>query len=147
MQRRGPPKITVVGFTIVRLDPAIIRNTLLTALTTRHFHGDDAEVDYRIAIVQKDDASNVVWESEPGVAASITAAPDVTQGFMAPRADQMFIFGNGEPSERGTATTGNRAPPPSACRRRAPALRIAASRLPAPGSRLPAHASTTSSSR
>ena len=65
-ERRGPPKITVVGFTIVRLDPAIIRNTLLTALTTRHFHSDNAEVDYRIAIVQKDDASNVVWESEAG---------------------------------------------------------------------------------
>jgi two-component system sensor histidine kinase SenX3 len=91
-ERRGPPKITVLGFTIVRLDPAIIRNTLLTALTSRHFHGDNAEVDYRIAIVQKDDASKVVWESEPGVAASITASPDVTQGFMGPRADQMFIF-------------------------------------------------------
>lgn len=90
--RRGPPKITVIGFTIVRLDPAIIRNTLLTALTTRHFHGDNAEVDYRIAVVEKDEPSKVVWESEPGVAASITAAPDVTQGFMSPRADQMFIF-------------------------------------------------------
>ena len=53
--RRGPPKITVLGFTIVRLDPAIIRDTLLTALTTRHFHGDDAEVDYRVAVVQQDD--------------------------------------------------------------------------------------------
>ena len=91
-ERRGPPKITVLGFTIVRLDPAIIRDTLLTALTTRHFHGDDAEVDYRVAVVQKDDVSEVVWESESGVAASITAAPDVTQGFMGPRADQMFIF-------------------------------------------------------
>jgi len=91
-ERRGPPNITVVGFTIVRLDPAIIRNTLLTALTTRHFNSDNAEVDYRIAIVQKNDASNVVWESEAGVAASITSSPDVTQCFMSPRADQMFIF-------------------------------------------------------
>jgi len=91
-ERRGPPNITVVGFTIVRLDPAIIRNTLLTALTTRHFNSDNAEVDYRIAIVQKNDASNVVWESEAGVAASIISSPDVTQGFMSPRADQMFIF-------------------------------------------------------
>ena len=91
-ERRGPPKITVLGFTIVRLDPAIVRDTLLSALTTRHFHGDDAEVDYRVAVVQKGDLSRVVWESEPGVAASITAAPDVTQGFMGPRADQMFIF-------------------------------------------------------
>ena len=42
----------------------------------------------------------MVWESEPGVAASITAAPDVTQGFMGPRADQMFIFAR---NERGDA--------------------------------------------
>lgn len=91
-ERRGPPKITVLGFTIVRLDPAIVRDTLLAALTTRHFHGGDAEVDYRVAVVQKDDVTKVVWESEPGVAASVTAAPDVTQGFMGPRADQMFIF-------------------------------------------------------
>jgi signal transduction histidine kinase len=108
-ERRGPPKITVLGFTIVRLDPAVIRNTLLTALTTPHFHGDNAQVDYRIAVVQKDDASKVVWESEPGVAAAITASPDVTQGFMGPRADQMFIF-----RERGAGSrepgAGNREP-------------------------------------
>lgn len=91
-ERRGPPKITILGFTIVRLDPAIIRDTLLAALTARHFRGADAAVDYRVAVVDKDNASKVIWESEPGVAASITAAPDVTQGFMGPRADQMFIF-------------------------------------------------------
>ena len=91
-ERRGPPKITVLGFTIVRIDPVIVRDTILTALTTRHFHGGDAEVDYRVAVVRRDDPSQVVWESEPGVAASVIAAPDVTQPFMSPRADQMFIF-------------------------------------------------------
>jgi two-component system sensor histidine kinase SenX3 len=90
--RPGPPKFTVVGFTIVRLDPAIIRETILTALTSRHFHGDDGEAAYRVAVVQRDDASKVVWESEPGVAGQITAAPDVTQAFMAPRPEQMFVF-------------------------------------------------------
>jgi len=89
---RGPPKISVLGFTIVRLDPAIIHDNLLTALTARHFHGGDAEVDYRVAVVQKDDVSKVVWESERGIAASVTAAPDVTQAFMGPRPDQMFVF-------------------------------------------------------
>jgi len=108
-QRRGPPRITVMGFTVVRLDPPIVRNTLLTALTTRHFHGDNAEADYRLAVVQKDDASKVVWESEPGIAASITAAPDVTQGFMAPRADQMFIFARNSRGEPVTIPP----PPPS----------------------------------
>ena len=110
-QRRGPPKMTVLGFTIVRLDPAIIRDTILASLTTRHFHGSASEVDYRVAVVQKDDVSEVVWESEPGVAASVIAAPDVTQGFMAPRADQMFIFAR---NPRGEMITVPPPPPPPA---------------------------------
>lgn len=88
----SPPKISILGFTIVRLDPAIVRDTLLTALTQRHFHGGDSEMDYRVAVVRKDDPATVVWESEPGIAAAVRAAPDVTQGFMGPRPDQMFIF-------------------------------------------------------
>ena len=88
----GPPKISILGFTIVRLDPVVIRDTLLTALTQRHFHGGDSEMDYRVAVVKKDDPASVVWESEPGIAAAVTAAPDVTQGFMGPRPDQMFVF-------------------------------------------------------
>ncbi|MGH9220573.1 MAG: hypothetical protein ACRD1W_14795, partial [Vicinamibacterales bacterium] len=35
--QRGPPKITILGFTIVRLDPAVIRDTMLSTLTARHF--------------------------------------------------------------------------------------------------------------
>jgi len=91
-ERRGPPKISVLGFTIVRLDPAIVRDTMLAALTSRHFHGGDAEVDYRVAVVHRDDPSVVVWESEPGIAKSVVDAPDVTQGFMGPRPEQMFVF-------------------------------------------------------
>jgi len=90
--RRGPPKITILGFTIVRLDPAVVRDPLLASLAARHFHGDDEEVDYRVAVVHKDDVKNVVWESEPGVATLISGSPDVSANFMAPRPDQMFVF-------------------------------------------------------
>ena len=93
--RHGPPKITILGFTIVRLDPAVVRDTLLASLAARHFHGDDEEVDYRVAVVHKDDVKNVVWESEPGVATLISGSPDVSQNFMAPRPDQMFVFARG----------------------------------------------------
>jgi len=89
---KGPPKISILGFTIVRLDPVVIRDTVLAALTNRHFHGNDAEVDYRVVVVKKDDPQTVIWESEPGIAAMVTASPDVTQGFMGPRPDQMFVF-------------------------------------------------------
>ena len=110
--RRGQPKITILGFTLVRLDPAVMRDTLLASLTARHFHGDDEEVDYRVAVVDRHDPSRVVWESEPGIATSILASPDVTQHFMAPRPDQMFIFARGSgPRERG-AVAGAPPPPP-----------------------------------
>lgn len=91
-QRHGPPQFAILGYTIVRLDPAIIRDTVLATLANRHFRGDDAQVDYRVAVVHRDDVKQVVWESEPGVAAAIIASPDVKQGFMGPRPDQMFLF-------------------------------------------------------
>ncbi len=102
--RRGPPKITILGFTIVRLDPTVVRDTLLASLAARHFHGDDEEVDYRVAVVQRDDVTNVVWESEAGVARLIAGSPDVSQNFMAPRPDQMLVFARGG--------SGSVAPPP-----------------------------------
>lgn len=105
--RRGPPKITIMGFTVVRLESAVLRNTLLASLAGRHFHGDDDEVDYRVAVVHRDDEKTVVWESEPGVANSIAQSPDVTQPFMSPRPDQMFVFARGGGAPRPP-------PPPSA---------------------------------
>ncbi len=54
-ERPGPPKIAIIGFTIVRLDPAIIRDTILASLASRHFHGEDTEADYRVAVVQRGD--------------------------------------------------------------------------------------------
>lgn len=123
--RRGAPKITILGFTVVRLDPSVVRDTLLASLATRHFHGDNEEVDYRVAVVHKDDPSSVVWESEPGVARLIAASPDVTTNFMAPRPEQMFVFargGNGPspppappaPPEPAAGPAGLHAPDPAA---------------------------------
>ena len=103
--RRGPPKITILGFTVVRLDPVVVRETLLASLAARHFHGDDEQVDYRVAVVHKGDLSSVVWESEPGVAKLIAASPDVSTNFMAPRPDQMFVFARG--------AAGSMPPPPA----------------------------------
>ena len=127
---QGPPKVSILGFTIVRLDPVVIRDTILTALTTRHFHGGDSEVDYRVVVVRKDDPSVVVWESEPGIASAVTSAPDVTQGFMGPRPDQMFVFAR---NLRGEAVSLPPPPQPESGNREP-----RAGRQPDPGSRLPA---------
>jgi signal transduction histidine kinase len=87
-----PPKISILGFTIVRLNPVVMRDSIIASLAARHFHGDDTEADYRVAVVDRKNPAKVVWESEPGVAATIAASPDVTQAFMGPRPDQMFVF-------------------------------------------------------
>jgi signal transduction histidine kinase len=110
--RPGPPKITILGFTVVRLDPAVMRDTLLASLTARHFHSDDEGVDYRVAVVHRNEPSTVVWESEPGIAKSILVSPDVTQHFMAPRPDQMFIFARGAGPRESRAVIGAPPPPP-----------------------------------
>ena len=89
---RRSPRITILGFTILKLNRTVIKDTVLASLTARHFNRQDEEVDYRVAIVHRDDPNTVVWESEPGVAAAIAQAPDVSQTFMAARADQMLML-------------------------------------------------------
>jgi hypothetical protein len=134
---RGPPKISILGFTIVRLEPVVLRDTMLAALTARHFHADDAEMNYRLAVVQRDDPAKLVWESEPGIAGLVSSAPDVSQTFMGPRPDQMFIFARGL---RDPAVVPPPPPPPPAplagSGEPGPVIRKDAEiRIPDPGSR------------
>ena len=105
----GPPRISILGFTIVRLDPGVIRDAMLTTLAARHFNNTDSELNYRVAVMQREDGKQVVWESEPGAAALVAARPDVTQTFMGPRPDQMFVFARGL---RGTIPPPPLPPPP-----------------------------------
>ena len=141
VDRLNPPKITVLGFTIVRLEPAVLRDTMLAALTARHFHDGDS-VDYRVAVVRRDDPKSVIWESEPGIAPAVSAAPDVTQQFMGPRPDQMVVFARDMRGGGGmTLTVPPPPPPPPPGSRESGAgsreEKKAEIRLPAPGSRLP----------
>ncbi len=103
----GPPRIAVLGFTLIRLDQSVIRDTILPALATRHLHGDDGKADYRVAVVRRDDPSQVIWESEPGAARAIGSDPDVSQDFMGPRPDRMFVFTRNQSSERGSDAAEN----------------------------------------
>jgi signal transduction histidine kinase len=102
---RAPTKISILGFTIVRLDPAVIRETMLSTLTARHFSGGGSDAGYRVAVLHKDDSKKVIWESEPGAAALVAPKPDVAQPFMGPRPDQMLVFARG-------GRTGAPPPPP-----------------------------------
>jgi signal transduction histidine kinase len=129
---RGPPKIAILGFTIVRLDPAIIRDTLLATLAGKHFNASGSETNYRVAVMRREGSSGVVWESEPGAARLVAVKPDVAQSFMGPRPDQMVVFARGM---RGAVPPPPPPPPP------APSLGNGqpgtGTRIPDPGSRSP----------
>jgi two-component system, OmpR family, sensor histidine kinase SenX3 len=65
-----------------------------------------------VAVVHREDPTKIVWESEPGVATVIAASPDVTQPFMGPRPDQMFVFARNLLGDRTTQTATVAVPPP-----------------------------------
>ena len=134
---RGSPKISILGFTIVRLDPAVIRETMLSTLTARHFSGGGSDAGYRVAVLHKDDSKKVIWESEPGAAALVAPKPDVAQPFMGPRPEQMLVLARG-----GRAGVPPPPPPPPASPggTREPGTGSREStdiRIPDPGSRIP----------
>jgi signal transduction histidine kinase len=90
--RRSPPRIDILGFTLIRLDPGYVKETMLPALTARHFHGEDGATDYRIVVTDRLDATRVIWESEPGAAAAVGTTPDVETAFMSARPDQVYMI-------------------------------------------------------
>lgn len=103
---RTPPRIDVLGFTLVRLDEEYIRSTMLPALAARHFHDEEGTGDYRVAVTDRQDASRVVWESEPGAATSMQSHADVEAAFMSPRPDQVVMLARGENGQRGNTRNG-----------------------------------------
>jgi signal transduction histidine kinase len=131
--RLGPPKISILGFTIVRLDAKVVRETMLTMLAARHFNTGDSELNYRVAVMQRAGDKTLVWESEPGAGSIVAARPDVTQPLLGPRPDQMFVYTRGErgPIPPPPPMPGNREPGAGS---RIPGT---ASWIPDPGSRIP----------
>jgi signal transduction histidine kinase len=93
---RSPPRIDILGFTLIRLDAAYITGTMLPALVARHFQGEESAAEYRIAVTTRQEPPAVVWESEPGAAAAMGPTPDVEQPFMSPRPDQVFMIARGD---------------------------------------------------
>ena len=99
--RKSPPRIDILGFTLIRLNRSYLHETMLPTLIARHFQGEDGAGDYRIAVTDRRNAASVIWESEPGAAAAVGPAPDVEQPFMSARPDQMFMFARGREGPNG----------------------------------------------
>lgn len=91
-ERRSRPRIEILGFTLIRLDPDYIHGTLLPTLAARHFPGTSTEADYRLAVTERDNPSRTIWESDEGAAAAIGSSPDVTHAFMSARPDHLFML-------------------------------------------------------
>jgi signal transduction histidine kinase len=103
---KSPPRIDVLGFTLIRLDPAYLHETMLPALVARHFQGEEGAAEYRIAITDRHDTSKVIWESEAGAAVAMGPSPDVDQAFMSARPDQVFMIARGRDGARLPAPPG-----------------------------------------
>ncbi len=91
-QRRSRPRMEILGFTLVRLDPGYILDTFLPMLAARHVPRTSTEADYRLAVTERDDPSRTIWESDEGAAAAIGSSPDVTHAFMSARPDHLFML-------------------------------------------------------
>jgi len=79
------PRLSVIGATIIRLDPDFITTSLLPGLAAQHFHLGDQGSDYRVAIVEAEPPHHTIWESAPGVAQAVSRNPDVAQPLLGRR--------------------------------------------------------------
>jgi signal transduction histidine kinase len=95
-----PPDVKLLGFTIVRLDLAKLGQEVLPALVRRHLYDDRGHSDYVVAVVARDDAARVIFESEPGAAAAATSRPDASTTLLGARMGSMlFMARPGRPDE------------------------------------------------
>jgi len=91
----GPPRspdVKLLGFSIIQLNLAVVARDVLPVLVRRHLYDENGHTDFLIAFVSRDDPSRVVYESEPGAAASAVATPDATVGVLGPRMGPMMFM-------------------------------------------------------
>lgn len=81
----------MVGFTIVRLDLAVLSREMLPVFIKRHFADETGHSDFRVAVVKRDTPADVVFESEPGAAVMAAAAPDATMPLMTAHGRPFFV--------------------------------------------------------
>jgi signal transduction histidine kinase len=95
-----PPDVTLVGFTIIRLDLARLGQEVLPALVRRHLYDDRGHSDYIVGVVARENPARVIFESEPGAAAMATARPDASTTLLGARMGSMlFMARPGRPDD------------------------------------------------
>jgi signal transduction histidine kinase len=108
------PVVKLLGFTIIRLDIEAMGRGLIPSLVRRHLFDPDGHSDFLVAVVARDDATRVLYESEPGAAPTADSSPDVGIALLGPRLGPLWFA-----TRDGKRTTGidlyrdlERIPPP-----------------------------------
>jgi signal transduction histidine kinase len=105
---RPETDVKLLGFTIVRFDMAALGEDVLPGLIRKHFYDEAGRTDYSIAVVSREDAAKVIFESSPGAAGIASASPDTTASLLGPRMGQFMFMARAAEARRGV----NAPPPP-----------------------------------
>ena len=87
----GRPDVRLLGFTIIQFDLEALGRDVLPALVRKHFYDADGYTEFATGIVSRDDPARVIFESQPGAAATASGSPDATVSLLGPRMGQ-FLF-------------------------------------------------------
>ena len=88
---------SAVGRQVARIHDHPVRSRqpwardVLPALVRKHFYDADGDTEFAIGIVSRDDPARLIFESQPGAAASASGSPDATASLLGPRMGQ-FLF-------------------------------------------------------
>lgn len=93
------------SYTIVQLDRAHIDREVLPELVARHF-GPQGSLDYHVAIVEQQDPTHVIFESEAGDAARLAVQADIKEGFFGMGRDHFGLIRRAAASLRSTVPAG-----------------------------------------
>lgn len=106
----NPPELRLMGLTIIQLNLDVIRRDVLPALVRRHFFDADGATEYRVAVVDRDQPDDVIYESEEGAADIALRDPDASTTLMAARLRPSFFMARGDRGddrEPGSPSGGN----------------------------------------
>jgi signal transduction histidine kinase len=102
----SPPDVRLLGFTILRLDLNALGTEVLPELVRRHLYDERGHSDYLVAVVARENAAHVVFESAEGAAAAALPQPDASTTLLGSRQGPMMVMGRFDTKRggRGAAT-------------------------------------------
>ena len=104
-RRIGVPDMALLGFSIVTLDLDVLRSQVLPAVVRRHLFDADGSTEYRIAVVHRDDETQVMFESDEGAAEAVRARHDASVDFLSARPAGLMIGRTRQGPEPGGPST------------------------------------------